>query len=113
MSFEYVAKRPIEWEFHVPRMTEEHLGMLINWIDQDDPRGAAEQLDSHYPYGGFKQYPMTGFRVEREKCLKYPGDPLLKPMATAKLRDEVICFYDCEIVAVFQKDGSYVAARFD
>jgi hypothetical protein len=94
-------------------MTNEHLGMLVNWLDEADEKGAKEQLDSHYPYGGFSRYPIKGYTVVREKCLKYPGDPLMCPLASVQLRNETVCFYDCEIVAVFQPDGSFVAARFD
>lgn len=102
-----------KWEFLHPKLTIEWLGLLPMWLNDADKRGAAEQLDSNYPFGGFKQYPMKGFEVQREYCLKYPGDPLLKPLAKTTLRDETICFYDAAIVAVFQKDGSFVASRFD
>lgn len=87
--------------------------MLVNWLDEDDPKGAAEQLDSHYPFGGFKQYPIKGFTAHREKALKYPGDPLLKPLASVKLRDETVCFYESAIVAVWQPDDTFIVARFD
>ena len=113
MPFLNIPKKPLKWEFHHPKMTYAHLGMLVGWLDEEDPKGAAEQLDSHYPYGGFKQYPISGFKQVREKCLKYPGDPLLCPLATTTLRDETVCFYPSELVAVWQKDGSFIVARFD
>lgn len=103
----------LTWKFHHPRMTLEHLGLIPLWLHEDDPRGIAEQMDSAYGFGGFKQYPISGFKVERNMCLKYPGDPLLRPLATLELRDETLAFYDHAICAVFQKDGSHVIARFD
>ena len=102
------------WLLLHPNMTPEALGYLPGWLDDNDERGAAEQLDGHYaPYGGFAQFPMDGFTVLDGLALKSPGDPVLRPLAVCRLRDEVVCFYPAEIVAVFQPDGSYVAARFD
>jgi hypothetical protein len=103
----------VQWEMLHKGMTLEHLGLLVDWLDDEDPRKAAEQMDSRYQFGGFSRHPITGFRAEREKCLKYPGDPLLRPLAKAQLRDEVVMFYDCAVVAVWQPDGTFVAARFD
>ena len=94
-------------------MTLEHLGYIPYWISEDDPRGIADQIDAGYKFGGFKQYPIKGFEKRREFCLKYPGDPLLCPLATLDLRDETFCFYQSSVCAVFQKDGSFVVARID
>jgi hypothetical protein len=102
----------LEWKFHHPDVTLDMLGLIPLWLNENDPRGLVEQMDSGYGMGGFK-YPITGFKEVREKCLKYPGDPVLKPLASLKLRDETLVFYDCAICAVFQKDGSFVAAKFD
>lgn len=44
---------------------------------------------------------------------EYPGDPPLYPLAQTQLRDELIIFYDHEIVAVFQPDGSFEACRMN
>lgn len=102
------------WQFHHPRMTMEHLGLIPGWLHEEDPRGIAEQMDAHYGFGGFKQYPISGYKVYRAMCLKYPGDPLMRPLATLKLRDETLAFYDHAICAVFDKDEKLVvAARFD
>jgi hypothetical protein len=101
------------WALLHPRMTAEALGDLPFWMRLDDPRGAAEQLDSHYRFGGFKQFPIEGFTSKGDFSLKYPGDPTLTPLAMAVLREETICLYMSDIVAVFQKDGSFVVARFD
>jgi len=101
------------WKFHHPKMTMDHLGFIPYWISEDNPKGMADQIDDSYQFGGFKQHPINGFEKQREYCLKYPGDPLLCPLATLELRGEVFCFYDHAICAVFQPDGSFVAARID
>lgn len=103
----------LKWEMLHPRVTLDHLGLVPAWLDDRNPKGLCDQMDDGYRFGGFKQYPMDGFKVEREFCLKYPGDPLMRPLAKASLRDEVICFYDAAIFAVFQKDGTFKVARFD
>lgn len=104
---------PLNWKFHHPLMSLEHLGFIPFWISEENPKGIADQIDDGYRFGGFKAHPIKNFKVEREFCLKYPGDPLLKPLATLELRDETFVFYDHAICAVFQKDGSFVAARID
>lgn len=103
----------LTWKFHHPAMTLDHLGLIPGWLREDDPRGIADQMDAAYHFGGFKQYPITGFKQVREKCLKYPGDPMLCPLATLELRDETLAFYQSSICAVWQKDGSFIVARFD
>lgn len=103
----------LAWKMIHPKMLLSHMGALPYWIDDDDPRSAAVQMDAHYQFGGFARSPMKGFTAMREKCLKHPGDPLLEPLAMAHLRDETICFYRADIVAVWQKDGSFIVARFD
>lgn len=103
----------LEWEMLHPRMDLDALGLIPLWLNGDDERGAADQLDSHYHFGGFKEHSIKGFEKVREYCLKYPGDPLLVPTARTKLRDELICYYGYGILAIFQPDGSFVVARFD
>lgn len=103
----------LTWKFHHPRMTLDHLGFIPGWIREEDPRGMADQIDHWYKFGGFKNHPIKGFEKQREYCLKYPGDPLMCPLATLELRGEVFAFYDHAICAVFQQDGSFVAARID
>lgn len=103
----------LTWKFHHPRMTLDQLGFIPGWIREEDPRGIADQIDHWYKYGGFKQYPITGFERKRELCLKYPGDPLMCPLATLELRGETFAYYGHGICAVFQPDLSFVAARID
>ena len=89
----------------------DELGFLPEMIDQDDPRPAKEQFDANYGHGGGWR-PMKGFSV-KGFVLHYPGDPPLEPIAMWPLRDEMIVVYRYGIVAVFQKNGSFEAARMD
>jgi hypothetical protein len=100
------------WEKLHPEFKPEMLGFLPSFLSEDDPDPAREQIDKHYAHGGGWRS-MTGFKVSPSKALLYPGDPALQPLAQTKLRDELIVFYDCEIVAIFQPDGSFDAARIN
>jgi len=103
----------LEWEMLDSRADLDMLGLIPLWLNDEDERKAADQLDSHYQFGGFKEHSIKGFKKVREYCLKYPGDPLLVPLAQTELRGELIFYYGYGIIAVFQPDGSYVVARFD
>lgn len=103
----------LKWEMLDRRFEPEMLGFIPGWLNDEDPRSLVEQMDAGYGYGGFKAHPITGFKAVREKCLKYPGDPLLRPLAQTELHGETLCFYDSAICAVWREDGSFVASRFD
>jgi len=53
-SFEKrVAKNTrLKFEYLHPAMTEEHLGLLPEFLDPKDPRPARAQLHEHYAHGG-------------------------------------------------------------
>jgi len=90
----------------------DELGLIPGFIDQDDPRSAAEQFDANYQHGG-GWHPIKGFTV-KGFVLTYPGDPPYEPIAMWPLRDEMIVVYRYGIVAVFNiKDGSFEVARLD
>lgn len=101
----------IRFEFLDPRMTYEHLGLIPFFLDVNDPRPAKEQIHHNYAHGGGWR-PFDKFRVSQGRLL-YPGDPPMKALARAKLRDELVVYYDCSWVAIFQPDGSYEVARVD
>jgi hypothetical protein len=88
------------------------LGLIEVMLDDDDPRPAREQLDANYQHGGGWQ-PLRLFKLLDNGCLQYPGDPLFRPLAEARLRDELIRFYEHEVVAIIQPDGCFEAARMD
>lgn len=101
------------WKFIHPQMTSEHLGFLPSFLDINNPKPAKEQFNDNYQHGGGWR-PMTGkWTIFDNYKIKYPGDPMLKPLAMTKLRNETICFYDCAIVGIFQPDGSFEIARMD
>lgn len=103
---------PVEWKMLHPNATMAHLGFLPSFLRGDDPAPAGKQLDAGYKFaGGWR--PQKGFKLTEDNSLHYPGDPPLRPVAEAKLRDETICFYDLAYVAVIQPDRSFEVCRMD
>ncbi len=103
--------------------TPDSVGLIPMWLDADDPRPAAEQLNEHYahgggwrPFGGFKRRPdgsSEGFVLRKDGSIKYPGDPAHKPIAAMMLRDELILMYPHGWVLIRQKDGTFEVCRMD
>lgn len=98
------------WTFHHPQMTMDHLGYIPGFLDDADPRGAVEQINTSY-ISGWSDF--KGFKMLPNRDLKYPGDPPTRLLAEAKLRDETLLFYDSAWMAVVQPDGSFRVARLD
>lgn len=92
--------------------TPHHAGLIPSMLDETDPRKAAVQFDANYQHGGGWR-PMVGFKVKDNGSLKYPGDPVMPPLAAMRLRDELIMIYQAGFVGIFQKDGSFEVARMD
>jgi hypothetical protein len=91
----------------------EELGMLPDFINQNDPRPAREQFDANYQHGG-GWHPIPGFIHRKGVSLEYPGDPPYHPIAMWPLRDELIVVYRYGLVAIFQvKTGAFEVARLD
>lgn len=88
------------------------LGFLPSFLSPSDPRPAREQIDEHYSHGGGWR-PFEGFTLLPGDQLEYPGDPPMKPLAEAHLRDERILFYPYEWLVIVQPDGSYEVSRVD
>lgn len=85
------------------------VGFLGEMLNSEDPRTAKEQFDGAYgwsPFNGFTYNP-------KDHGLSYPGDPTFYPVATAKLREEMIYLYPSAWVCIVQPDGSYEIARMD
>lgn len=97
----------LNWTKHAPC----DLSILSTFLSEADPRPATEQFNSTYRFGGWQ--PFKGFTLNDGDGLKYPGDPILYPIASAKLRDETIHLYRSDWVAVIQSDRSFSVARLD
>lgn len=102
----------ITWHLLHREVTPETLGYIPGWLSEADPRPAAEQLNEHYAHGGGWQ-PFHGFTLGEGNILQYPGDPPIKPLAFARLRDEAILFYPYSWVAIVQPDLSFEVCRMD
>ena len=100
----------------------EVVGFIPQFLDEKDPRSAVEQIDNAYqPGGGWRDF--DGFELIEEfnllggdgksYFLKYPGDPLMRELSRATLRDETLVFFQSSWFAVIQTDGSYRVARLD
>lgn len=86
-------------------------GPMFSWLDEQNPEDAVTQLDRAYGHGGgWKDF--EGFGHETGK-LTYPGDPAMRMIATAQLRDETIELFESAWVCVTQSDGSFRVARMD
>ena len=98
-----------------PKATEDHVGMIPDFLDESDPRPAKEQIHDNYVHGGGWRN-MKGFTLnwlDETPVLQYPGDPKLRPLAVMRLREERIFVYQYGITAIIQPDGSFEAARLD
>lgn len=89
------------------------LGFIPDFLDDEDPRGAREQIDAGYQHGGgWRQY--THFALNPETLsLTYPGDPVMMPLVVTKLRDEVIAVYQHGWTMILSPGGEYTVARLD
>lgn len=103
----------MNWTFYHSKMTYEHLGIIPDMLSENDPRPAHEQLDSGYAHGGGWR-PFEGFVLNPEDLsIKYPGDPAFGPLASTKLREELILFYPHSWVGILQPDDFFEISRMD
>lgn len=98
------------WEQLNPKAHGDHLGFIPSFLDEHDLRTAREQFEANY-IGGWR--PMRGFHLYNGNVLKYSNDPPLKPLFTARFRDEKIFVYLYGWVMVKQADDSWEVARMD
>lgn len=90
-------------------------GLLPLFLNDRDPRPAREQLHESYAHGGGFQ-PFEGFDLKRLGvgfALKYPNDPLMKEVARAQLRQELVVLFEYDWVGIIQPDETFVVARMD
>lgn len=92
---------------------DDFLGFIPLFLDEGDPRPAAEQFNEAYAHGGGWNS-FTGFKMDPVTYgIKYPGDPVIMPVAQASFRDELILVYPYAWVAIVQPDDTYEIARMD
>ena len=103
----------MNWHALDPRFNPEQLGFIPSFLDDEDPRPAAEQLDANYQHGGGWR-PLSGWGFNKRTLeLTYPGDPPVKPIAFTTLRREKILFYPYAQVMVLQPDMTFEVSRMD
>lgn len=99
---------------HFPKVAVGNLmsacGVLLIWLDEDDPRDAREQFDSNYPFGLIET---RGGTVRDNGVYEYPEDPPLHPLMSCKLHDvEDVYLYQHAMVAIV-RDGVAFVTRMD
>lgn len=100
------------WHLRHPAATPDHLGYVPDFLSEDDPAPAREQIHKNYRHGGGWQ-PFTGVKMD-EGCLRFPGDPPFPLIAETRLRDETIRLYgNGPWLAIVQPDGSYEVSKID
>ena len=105
------------WMLTHPLMTPERLGLIPSFLDDDDPRPAWEQINERYAHGGGWR-PTKGFTLLGDTMtLQYvdeegPEEPI-SPLAICWFHDELLCFYDCDWLAIFQRDETFEVSRLD
>mgnify|MGYP006921446363 CR=1 FL=1 len=112
----------VEWKF--TKMARDHaerggfapevmLGSIPSFLSADDPADAVTQIDRAYDqFGGWRD--SAKWRIDYVNGrAHYPGDPPRVLIAEARLRDELILFFNGAYIAVMQPDGSHRMARID
>ena len=104
------------WTLLHPSMTPDMLGFIPDFLSNDDPASAKEQINRNYSHGGGWR-PFHGFEMKPDG-IQYPDDPLMPLLAQTVLhpdtdKPELIRFYLSSWVAVVQLDGSYEICRLD
>jgi len=88
-------------------------GIIPTMLNVDDPRPAAQQLDSGYQHGGGWR-PFTKFTFDQKAAtLTYPGDPPMRPLSIMSFRDETLMMFESAWVVILQKDGRWEVSRMD
>lgn len=120
----------LEFKLLDPRVTEDHLGLIPQFLWDSDPRPAIEQIDERYAHGGGwrpmdKFLPLGAYNFAEGVApkLRYPGDPPFQPYAMAVLHGEeehfgnapleVFVIYEYAICAIFRDGELYSVARLD
>lgn len=104
------------WQFYVDRypypveMLMDALGLIPGFLVPGDPRPAVEQFAERYQ-GGWDVMP--GFALIDGAALKYPGDPLMDPIARVTVNGDLVLVYSGSWVCVVRPDRTFEVARLD
>ncbi len=85
-------------------------GVIPEFLNENDRRSAKAQFNDKY-IGGWHHFPK--FKFDAEHNLKYPGDPVMRPLSVMFFRDEVLYIYESAWVVIMQLDGSWEVSRMD
>jgi hypothetical protein len=99
------------WQMKHPQANEHALGCLPGLISEEDPRGAADQVDENYIQGWTPESDCTISGDTLRTYWHRPDDPPLQLTAEAQLRDETLRFYSQSRLAIFQPNGSFEVSR--
>ncbi len=102
----------IKFELKHPKADQDMLGIIPEFLSEQDPRPAAAQIAENY-IGGWSNSAGSRRIQLTDRGMEYPGDPPRPLIAEAKLRDEVIKFYAGAWIAIVQPDGSFEIDRID
>jgi hypothetical protein len=98
------------WIMLHPKAKPDMLGYIPDFLSEDDPRRAADQINANYSHaGGWR--PFQGFRMAANGDLIYPRDPPIKALAETMLRQEIIKFYEHSWLLIIQPDGTWEVSR--
>ncbi len=93
------------------------LGFLPDIVIPGDPRPVRAQLDDRYSHGGgYRAFGRGQWEFTASNMrLKYPGDPVMKPVAALELplSQELVLFYPHQMLLILQADGLCEVVRVD
>ena len=93
------------------------VGYIPEFFSENDPRSAREQLHENYAHGGgvrpFPGFTLQSWQSPGEAYLSYPGDPPMREVSRATLRDETIIVFDYSWLAIIQPSGDHIITRVD
>jgi hypothetical protein len=92
-------------------------GLLPQFLNENDPRGAVAQINEAYAHGG-GWHEFEGFKLVWDHAwhivgLAYPEDPTMWELSRCQFRDELVVLCESDWVAVIQKNGAFNVARID
>lgn len=108
----------IEFKALHSKYSQEMAGYIPFYFNEDDPRDTLEQLSEGY--ASTAGAPPSEFfnkkrvhKMEADGSLKYPGDPVQRPIAKFLFREDVLYQYDCEMSSLVLANGAWFVWRLD